>query len=180
MNSEMPRPSVIRVTVLWLAVLLCLASIAQHTNAQQEVKPNPLDQYKPHGYVNDFAGIIDPQIQSKLELICKDLDKTKRTQMTIVTVVTLDGRPIKEFATELANRWGVGYKDNNRGILILLSQRDRQYRLAVGFGLESVLTDEEADHLGREMVPLLKKEDYGNAILHLATRIHDEVQQKVK
>ena len=176
----MPRLSAIRLTVLLLAVPLCLGSVAQHTNAQQEAKPNPVDQYKPHGYVSDFAGIIDPQIQSKLELICKDLDKTKRTQMAIVTVMTLDGRPVKEFATELANRWGVGYKDNNRGVLILLSQHDRQYRIAVGFGLESVLTDEEADRLGREMVPMLKKGDYGNALLHLATRIHDEVQQKIK
>ena len=41
----------------------------------------------------------------------------------------------------MANRWGAGYKDNNRGILVLLSQNDRQYRIAVGFGLESVLTD---------------------------------------
>jgi len=44
--------------------------------------------------------------------------------------VTLDGRPIKEFATELANRWDVGYKDNNRGVLTLLSEHDRQYRTA--------------------------------------------------
>ncbi len=100
--------------------------------------------------------------------------------MAIVTVVSLDGLPIKEFATQLANRWGVGYKDNNRGILILLSRDDRQYRLAVGLGLESVLNDAEADRLGREMIPLLKKEDYGNALLHLANRIHDEILQKVK
>jgi uncharacterized protein len=100
--------------------------------------------------------------------------------MAIVTVVALDGRPIKEFATEMANRWGVGYKDNNRGILVLLSQKDRQYRIAVGFGLESVLTDEEADRLGREMVPMLKKAEYGNALLHLATRIQDELLQKLK
>lgn len=100
--------------------------------------------------------------------------------MAIVTVVALDGRPIKEFATEMANRWGAGYKDNNRGILVLLSQNDRQYRIAVGFGLESVLTDEEADRLGREMVPMLKKAEYGDALMHLETRIHDEVLQKIK
>lgn len=176
----MPRLSAIRASILLLTALLCLGSLPQYANAQKEIKPNPVDQYKPHGYVNDFAGIIVPQVQSQLDLICKDLDKTKRTQMAIVTILTLDGRPIKEFATELANRWGVGYKDNNRGILILLSQRDRQYRIAVGFGLESILTDEEADRLGREMVPMLKKGDYGNALLHLATRIHDEVQEKAK
>jgi uncharacterized protein len=80
----------------------------------------------------------------------------------------------------MANRWGIGHKDNNRGILILLAQRERQYRIAIGLGLESVLTDEEVDRLGREMLPMLKKPDYGNALMHLATRIHDEVLQKVK
>ena len=100
--------------------------------------------------------------------------------MAIVTVVSLEGLSIKEIATQLANRWGVGYKDNNRGILILLSRDDRQYRLTIGLGLESVLNDAEADRFGREMVPLLKKGDYGNALLHLANRIHDEILQKVK
>lgn len=170
----------IRATALLLVPLLGLLSVPQYTNARQGIKPNPVDQYKSHGYVNDFAGMIDPRVQSQLDLICKDLDQKRRTQMAIVTVVSLEGLSIREFATQLANRWGIGYKDNNRGVLILLSRDDRQYRVAVGFGLESVLNDVEADRLGREMVPMLKKEDYGNALLHLANRIHDEIQQKIK
>jgi uncharacterized protein len=97
-----------------------------------------------------------------------------------VTVKSLEGLPVKEFATQLANRWGVGYKDTNRGILVLLSRNEREFRISVGLGLESVLTDEEADHLGREMVPILRKGEYGNALLHLAQQIHDEIQRKVK
>jgi uncharacterized protein len=170
----------LRATALLSVLLLCLLSIPQDTNARQEIKPNPVDQYKAHGYVNDLAGMIDSRVQSQLDLICKDLDQKRRTQMAIVTVASLDGLPIKEFATQLANRCGVGYKDNNRGVLILLSRDDRQYHLAVGLGLESVLNDAEADRLGREMIPLLKKGDFGNALLHLANRIHDKIQQKVK
>jgi uncharacterized protein len=82
--------------------------------------------------------------------------------------------------TQLSNRWGVGYKDNNRGILILLSRDDKQYRLAIGYGLESALSDEEADHLTQEILPMLKKQDYGNAVLHLAARVREEIEQKVK
>ena len=133
------RRSKSRTSALLLVVLSCLISLPQYANPQQEMKPNPVDQYKPQGYVNDFAGIIDPRVQSQLDLICKELDHTRRTQMAIVTVVSLDGLPIKEFATQLANRWGVGYKDNNRGILILFSRNDRQYRVAVGLGLESAV-----------------------------------------
>ncbi len=74
----------------------------------------------------------------------------------------------------------LGDINDESGILILLSQNDGRYRLSVGYGLESVLTDEESAHLAREMVPMLQKGDYGGALLHLAERIHDESLQKVK
>jgi TPM domain len=71
-------------------------------------------------------------------------------------------------------------KGTNRGLLILLSVQDRQYRISVGLGLESVLPDEEADRLGREMVPMLKKGDYGKALLQLAKSIQLEIAPKVE
>jgi uncharacterized protein len=100
--------------------------------------------------------------------------------MAIVTIVSLDGSPIKEFATQLANRWRVGYKDNQRGVLVLLSRNDKQYRIVVGYGLETVLTDDEAGRLGRQMIPMLRKGDYGGALLHVAESIHDEIVRNVE
>jgi uncharacterized protein len=100
--------------------------------------------------------------------------------LAIVTVVSLEVLSSKEFATQLANRWGVGHKETNRGILVLLFLKDRQYRISVALGLESVQTDAEAGRLGREMVPMLQKQDYGNALLHLAKRIQVEILEKVK
>jgi uncharacterized membrane protein YgcG len=164
------------VVLLWL-FLSCLPSLPCSASVPQEIKPNPINQYEPHGYINDFAGMIDSKAQSKLDPICKDLDKKKRTQLVFVTVMSLEGLSGKEFATQLANRWGVGHKDTNRGILVLLSRNDRQFRISVGLGLESVLTDEEADRLGQEMLPMLRKEEYGNALLHLPQQIHDEIQR---
>lgn len=99
--------------------------------------------------------------------------------MAFVTVVSLEGLTSKEFATQLANRWGIGHKETNRGILVLLALKDREYRISVGLGLESILTDREADRLGKQMVPMLRKEDYGNALLHLAERIQAEITQKL-
>ena len=150
------------------------------SDASQHLETKPLDRYKFTGYVNDFAGVIDSEDKSRLDLICKDLDSKKEIQMAFVTIEPLDGQPIKDFATQLGNLWGVGHKGTNRGLLILLSVKDRQYRIAVGLGLESVLTDEEADRLGREMVPMLKTGDYGEALLQLAKRIQLEIAQKVK
>lgn len=142
--------------------------------------PDRLDQLTPRGYVNDFAGIIDSAAQSQLDEICKDLDQKKRTQMAIVTITSLDGSPALEFATQLGNRWGVGYNDNHRGVLVLLSRNDHQWGIATGKGLESVLTHDEIDGLGRQMIPLLRRGNYGTALLWVAQRIHDEILQNVE
>jgi hypothetical protein len=133
-------------------------------------------QYKHRGYINDFAGILDSQARSQLDQICKELERKTKTQMAIVTVTSLDGVPIEDFASQLGNSWGVGYKDSNRGILVLISLQERRYRIAVGRGLAWALTDAEADRLGQEMVPMMEKGDYGNALLHLATRVRQELQ----
>jgi uncharacterized protein len=180
MLEEMYCPSGIRAGVVLWGLLSLLSCLPQDTKAQSDTKPDRLDQLKPRGYVSDFAGVIDSAAQSQLDVICKDLDQKERTQMAIVTIVSLDGSPIKEFATQLANRWGVGYKDNNRGVLVLLSRSDKQYRIAVGYGLESVLTDDKADRLGRQMIPMLRRGNYGTALLWVAQRIHDEIIQNVK
>ncbi|MGB2668020.1 MAG: TPM domain-containing protein [Candidatus Acidiferrum sp.] len=143
-------------------------------------KANPVEKYKAAGYVNDFAELIDPKVQLEIDAVCTDLAAKRKTTMAIVTVPSLEGMSIKEFSTELFNDWGVGPKDTNRGVMVLLSRGDRQWRITVGSGLETVLTDEEAAKLGKEMLPMLKKGEYGEALLYAAKRIRDEVVEKVK
>jgi uncharacterized protein len=174
-----------RVMVWALLALPCCAvvSFGQDTGAppaEAKAKASPVEKYKATGYVNDFANMIDPKVQLQIDGVCTDLVKQRQTEMTIVTVESLEGMTIKEFSTQLFNKWGVGPKDTNRGVMVLLSRGDRQWRITVGFGLESVLTDQEAAKLGAEMLPMLRKGDYGEALLHAAQRIRDEVIEKVK
>jgi uncharacterized membrane protein YgcG len=107
--------------LLW-PFLSCLASLPRSAGIPQEIKPNPINQYQRHGYINDFAGMIDSQAQSKLGPICKDLDKKKGTQLVFVTVKSLEGLPA---ATQLANRWGVACKDTNRGTFLVARSKER-------------------------------------------------------
>jgi uncharacterized protein len=173
----------------WVLVWAALASlpccgaawVGQEAGAARAEKaPNPVDKYQPAGYVNDFAELIDPKVQLQIDAVCTDLEKQRKTQMAIVTVESLEGMSIKEFSTELFQKWGVGLKETNRGVLVLLSKGDRQWRLTVGVGLESVLTDEEAAKLGAEMRPMLRTGEYGEALLYVAKKIRDEVVKKVK
>jgi TonB family protein len=138
------------------------------------------DRYKPSGYVNDFAGVIDPKDQARLSKICKDVDQKTQIQMSFVTVDTVEGQSMKDFAMNLGNLWGVGHKETNRGLLIVVAVQDRQWRISIGTGLESVMSDADADRLGREMVPMLKDQNYGKALLHVAKRIQAELPAKVQ
>ncbi len=134
-----------------------------------------VDQLKAQGYVNDFANILASQTSEQITALCYEVDQKTRAQIAVVTIQSLEGLAPEEFANKLFARWGVGYKDNNRGILILLAKSDRKYRVEVGYGLEPILPDGKVGGFGREMVPILKQGDYNRALLHLTRQIAGEI-----
>jgi len=141
---------------------------------------DPTEKYKATAYVNDFAGMMDANVKAEIEAVCMDLAEKRGTEMAIVTVDSLEGLPIKEFSTKLFNRWGVGDRETNRGIMVLLAKSERKWRITLGLGLESTFTDEEMHALGMQMVPLLQRGRYGEALLYVAKKLRDEVMEKVK
>ena len=130
-----------------------------------------LEQLKPQGYVNDFAGVIDTQVKTQLTTLCTELDRKAHAQIALVTIRTLEGVPTEDFASKLYERWGIGPKSDNRGVLILLAAADHKYRVEVGYGLEPILPDGKVGGFGREMVPLLRQGDYSGALLQLTNEI---------
>src|SRR6202044_3159630 len=82
------------------------------------------------------------------------------------TIKTLDNdQSIDEFATALEEKWKVGAKGTDRGVLMLVVMNPRKYRIEVGYGLEGILNDAKVGDIGRSMVPLLEQSQYGPAIL---------------
>jgi uncharacterized membrane protein YgcG len=94
-----------------------------------------------------------------------------------VTVKSLDGLTSKDFATQLGNHWHKGADTDNRAVLYLLAHDERQYFLAIGKGLESTFSNEDADRLARKIIPALKKEDYATGLTRLAKQLYDELSQ---
>ncbi len=76
----------------------------------------------------------------------------------------LDGEPIENFATALEDKWKVGKKGTDRGLLLILATDDRKYRIEVGYGLEGILPDGRVGDIGRQMVPYLRQNDYDGAV----------------
>jgi uncharacterized protein len=180
MSGEMWRSIGIRGSVVVCLVVALVPCWAQQAGSQGAAQSSPVAKYKVQGCVNDFAGMIDGKVKGEIEAVCKELDEKKKTQMAIVTVESLEGMSIQEFATEMFSEWKMGDKDTNQGVLVLLSRGDRKWRITVGYKLESVLTEEEAEKLRNGVTPMLKNGEYGEALLQVAKEIREEVLQKVK
>ncbi len=129
------------------------------------------------GYVNDFAGVLSADAKDQLTNLCTELDQKANAQIAIVTIHTLDGDSVDDFANRLFERWGVGPKGSDRGVLILLAVDDRQYHIEVGYGLEGILPDGKVGGFGRQMVPNLKQGDYSGAIVQLTGKIAGVIAQ---
>ncbi|MBC8165464.1 MAG: TPM domain-containing protein [Bryobacteraceae bacterium] len=116
------------------------------------------------GYVSDFAGVLDAAARQDLERYCKQVETSTGAQMAFVTLKTLDGEPVEYFANDLYRRWGIGKKDTDEGLLLLLVTGDHHSRLEVGRGLEPIITDGTAGELLRSMRPALKAGDFSSAL----------------
>ncbi len=93
------------------------------------------------GYVNDYANIISPAMESKLNNALRSFDLSDSTQVAILTIPTLDGDDLADFSIRTAAKWKIGQKNKDNGVLLLVAQKERKIRIEVGRGLEPVLTD---------------------------------------
>jgi uncharacterized protein len=136
---------------------------------------------KPTDYVNDFARVLSPDAVAKLDRICSELDHSKAdSQIAVVTVRNLDGEDAADWANQLEDKWHMGKKGSDRGVLVLLAVDDHKYRIDVGYGLEGILNDARVGDIGRSMIPELRAKDYDGAILgavgQVAKVIADDAQ----
>jgi uncharacterized protein len=130
-----------------------------------------VEDLRPTNYVNDFAGVLSPQTQQSLNDLCAQVDREAHAQIAVVTIRSLEGIPIEEFATALEEKWKVGPKGSDRGILVILATNDRRWRIEVGYGLEGILPDGKTGNIGRQMVPYLRQGNYDQAVNIAVTQV---------
>jgi len=146
-----------------------MAALVSSASAE---KPQDL---KPTNYVNDFAGVLSADTQQKLDQLCSELDQKTHAQVSVVTIKSLDGGDIDSFAVDLFKQWGIGDKKQDRGVLILLAVEDHKYRTEVGYGLEPILPDGKVGGFGRDMVPLLRANDYDGAVTQITWSVANTI-----
>ncbi len=120
---------------------------------------------RPTRYVQDYANVIDASTERSLNGILQELEQKTGAQYIVLTVQTTEGVPIEQFALEYAEKWKLGQKGKDNGMLFVLAARDRKYRFEVGYGLEGFVTDQYCGRVGRDvLVPYLKRGHYGQGI----------------
>jgi uncharacterized protein len=146
----------------WAAVLLVCSTL--QLSCAVFLRAEDLSKIAPSGYVTDLAGTLNASSKGNLEELCSELEQKTGAQMAIVTVHSLAGETVENYAVDLYKHLGVGKKKDDRGVLLLVSPDERKYRIEVGYGLEPVINDARAGDAGRAMVPFLRAGDYNSAI----------------
>lgn len=147
----------------WTTARACLLAVLSLLFVA-DLRGEKIASIQAQGYVTDLAGAVDEETKARIEELCTELEQKTGAQIAVVTVKSLDDQPIENYAHDLFGALGVGAKRDNRGLLILLSPSEHQYRIEVGRGLEAVIVDARAGDIGRAMVPLLRQGDTSGAI----------------
>ena len=117
-------------------------------------------------YVFDEANILHEEVVQSLDGLINSWSQKTSHQMAIVTVKSLEGSSIEEYAVRRFQKMGIGRKDKNDGLLLLVAPNDRKLRIEVGYGLEGYLPDGVVGSLrDRYMIPLFKQGAFEKGIL---------------
>lgn len=151
--------------LLWLALFLPFVNLAQ-----VPLRPEP------PRLVNDLANILDDREESLLEDSLVTFARETSNQIVVVTLPSLEGYDPGDMAYRIGESWGVGQKDKNNGIVILVKPKTEREKgevyISVGYGLEGVIPDAVANGkiIDTEMIPRFRNNDYFGGIMS-GTRI---------
>lgn len=123
-------------------------------------------------YVNDYAGILNEDTKYKLTALIVEIETKTQAQLAILTIGTTQPLDIETYAVKLFEKWGIGQKAKDNGVLLLVAVKDRALRIEVGYGLEGAIPDALAkDIIETQIIPFFKKGDYSAGIVAGAVSI---------
>jgi uncharacterized protein len=132
---------------------------------------------QPLNHVVDLAGIIDDTVEAQLDGYLLELEQKTTAQFIVLTVTSLDGESLEAFSLATAHeKWKLGQKGKDNGVLLLVALNDKKYRFEVGYGLEGTLPDSLTGSIGREyLVPNFRRGDYSAGITAAALAIANTI-----
>jgi uncharacterized protein len=158
------------ITFVFIAALALIFAGAPRTGAASDFP-------RPTGYVNDFAGVMDPGTKAQIEELCGAVKQKTGAEISIVTVQSYEPyASIDEYAVKLFAAWGIGEKGKDNGVLLVVAMKERMMRIEVGYGLEGAIPDAAAGAIKDEKItPLFKQGDYNGGLKAGAEGIAERV-----
>jgi len=155
-KTQTNKPSV-RGKLISALVAALFVILAAHYLPAAEKYPSP------RGAVNDFAKVIDKDNFQRMEALAREVLQKTGAALVVATVPTIgDNEEINLYANGLYQAWGIGKKDEDKGLLIVLAVQERKIRIETGYGLEGVLPDGLiGEILDKYVVPHFKEGNYG-------------------
>ena len=127
-------------------------------------------------YVQDFANLLNEQEKTELRTLGRNIENQTTAQIAVLTIDTIGDRPIEEFANQAFRQYGIGSKEEDNGVLLVLSMNDREVRIEVGYGLEGRIPDGKAGRILDEVtIPYLQNQQANSAIMETYKELANEV-----
>jgi uncharacterized protein len=154
-----------RITGRWrtytLLCLLLLLSLLSGAAFADEPRFPPLT-----GRVVDDAGILAESTRAALIGMLAQHERETGNQVVVVTLKDLQGYTIEDFGYQLGRKWGIGQKEKNNGVLLIVAPQEHKVRIEVGYGLEGTLTDAiSRTIIEQEILPAFRRGDFNGGVL---------------
>jgi len=128
-------------------------------------------------YVNDYAQVISPSDIARINSLAGEIEKNTTVQIAVLTVNTTQPLTIEEYAVKVFEKNGVGQKDKDNGLLIVVAVQDRKWRIETGYGLEPIINDAKAGLIGRTyFTDAFRDGRYGDGIYDAVIAINKVIQ----
>ncbi|MGL5150795.1 MAG: TPM domain-containing protein [Clostridium sp.] len=160
---------------LWVSFCLLLLFIPSILcNATPNFKPPTQNKY-----INDYVGVVNSDYTQKIISIGYELESKCGAEAVIVIVNSLDGYDIESYANKLFRNFGIGQKNKNNGLLILLAMNEKNFRVEVGSGLEGVIPDALTNRVMESLAkPRFIERDYGLGLLESYSTFCDLISKE--
>lgn len=150
------RAAPVAVFVLLLAALFAAAP-GRPAHAQE------IPRYS--NYVNDYAGVLDRNVVTQLNALLAAVERETTAQIAVAVMSSVEPDTVEGYAVRLFEEWGIGQREEDNGVLLLVAVQDRRMRIEVGYGLEGAIPDAKAGRIIRNnMAPYFKENMYNEGV----------------
>jgi len=131
------------------------------------------------GYCNDYVKVIGTEYSAKINALAAEVEETTGAELAVAAVRSTYPLDSKSYAVQLFEKWGIGKKGKDNGLLILFVKKDKRVEVEVGYGLEGIITDGFAGSvLDKYVLPEFKNNDYGRGLYLAMLAFSDKIMKE--